>query len=188
MFLAIDGLDGSGKSSAAAAIAQTLSDRGLDVEVREHPGKGVLGRTCKKLLLCRGKTPIVLAAVFLTADMMITGLAVRRSGPNKVVIAVRYDLSSYFLSPRPAGVMHAMFEAFMPMPDVDVMIDVEPSVALQRISARGEREEAFENLESMEYTRAAMLSAPGISVVDGNGSREDTVSSILSLVDAVLRW
>ncbi|MDO5853313.1 MAG: hypothetical protein Q4Q62_04530 [Thermoplasmata archaeon] len=186
MFLAIDGLDGSGKSSAAETVAEALRAEGFETVLREHPGGTLAGRACRRLLLCRGRLPIALSAAFLFVDMAQTARIVRRSPPETVVIAVRYDLSSYFLSPRPAAAMHAMFAAFMPMPDLDILIDVDPSVALERVSARGESEEVFENRESMERARAAMLSAPGVTVVDGNGSRSETSDALLELVRPLL--
>ena len=40
MFIAVDGLDGSGKSTVAAGIAEALTSDGISVTVREHPGDG----------------------------------------------------------------------------------------------------------------------------------------------------
>lgn len=186
MFLAIDGLDGSGKSSAAASVAEALRARGLEVEVREHPGPGFWGRACRRMLLREGGAAVALSAAFLFLDMACTAPAARRSRKGGVLIAVRYDLSAYFLRPGAASTVHALFSALMPMPDLEVVVDVEPEVALARVSARGEEQEAFENRESMDRVRKAMLAVPGITVVDGGGSPEETVEGIMAAVGPML--
>ena len=183
MFLAIDGLDGCGKSSAASSVAEALSARGYAVQVREHPGDGRTGDLCRKLLLREGRVRLALSTVLLLADMLRTSLAARRAGPEEVVIAVRYDLSCCFLGGRAGRLAHALFVGFMARPDVDVLIDVDPGTAMSRIGARGLDREVFENVRSMERVREAMLSSPGVSVVDGTAPRGDVAAAVLLLAE-----
>lgn len=183
MFIAIDGLDGCGKSSAAEAVRAALIAEGRRVTVREHPSDRLFGRMCQAMLLKRGKLPVAVASVLLFSDMLGTSRLARLSSRrDEDLIAVRYGLSCYFLHERPARIVHRLFVSFMCAPDLDIVIDVEPEVAVARISRRGLTEEVFENPRSMARARAGMLSVPGISVVDGGGSMESTSDGILSLI------
>ncbi len=179
MFLAIDGLDGCGKSSAAASVAETLRARGYAVQLREHPGEGRTGDWCRRLLLREGRIRLALSTGLLLVDMLRTSRAARRAGPDEIVIAVRYDLSCWFLSARPARLTHRVCLLFMTAPAVDVLVDVDPGTAMSRVRARGSAQEVFENPRSMERVRKAMLSSPGLSVVDGTASKDEVADAVL---------
>ncbi len=171
MFVAIDGLDGSGKSTVANALAADLESTGMSVTVREHPGDGVWGRLAKKSLLGRGRVAKTSSAVFLFLDMMSTGRMVRR-GEN--VIAVRYTLSACYLDGRVSRIVHSALKTFLPDPDIMVLLDVDPSMALSRVGDRGDEQEMFENLDSMTEVRSRMLSAEEeLTVIDAGGTPEE---------------
>ena len=144
MFIAIDGLDGSGKSTAAANLASLLRSSGRDVVVVEHPGDTIFGRMCRRLLLKSGKAAVVFSAAFLLCDMMSTGFKARRGGRD--VVAVRYTLSILYLPDSVSEFVHRVVESVLPAPDLSVLIDVDPCVALERVEARGEAEEIYERL------------------------------------------
>lgn len=181
MFIAIDGLDGSGKSTAASNLASLLRSSGRDVVVIEHPNDTVFGRMCRRLLLKSGRAAVVFSATFLLCDMMSTGFKARRD--RRDVIAVRYTLSTLYLPDSVSGFVHRVVESVLPAPDLNVLIDVDPSVALERVESRGEAEEVYENPDDMVRVRSKMLSVPGILVVDGSSDPESVTRSIM---DAVL--
>lgn len=171
MFLAIDGLDGSGKSTVARALADDLRSRGVSVTVREHPGDGRWGRLAKRSLLGRGRVSKASSAVFLFLDMLSTGRKVRK---GEDVIAVRYTLSSCYLDGRVSKVVHWGLKALLPEPDLMILLDIDPSRALSRVCDRGDEEEMFENIDSMTVVRSRMLSSDDrFTVVDANGDPED---------------
>lgn len=171
MFLAIDGLDGSGKSTIARALADDLRSRGVSVTVREHPGDGRWGRLAKRSLLGRGHVSKASSAVFLFLDMLSTGRKVRK---GEDIIAVRYTLSSCYLDGRVSKVVHWGLKALLPEPDLMILLDIDPSRALSRVGDRGDEEEMFENIDSMTVVRSRMLSSDDrFTVVDANGDPED---------------
>ena len=155
MFLAIDGLDGSGKSTVARALADDLSSRGVSVTVREHPGDGRWGRLAKRSLLGRGRVSKASSAVFLFLDMLSTGRKVRK---GEDIIAVRYTLSSCYLDGRVSKMVHWGLKTLLPEPDLMILLDIDPSRALSRVGDRGDEEEMFENIDSMTEVRSRMLS------------------------------
>lgn len=178
MFLAIDGLDGSGKSTVARALADDLSSRGVSVTVREHPGDGRWGRLARRFLLGRGAPAKLLSALFMFMDIFVTGLAVRRGGD---VVAVRWTLSAFYLDGWSGRAVHRLLVAFLPQPDATILMDVDPATALERVGSRGGEEEMFENLESMEEVRSRMMASDEpLIVVDAGGTPEEVLEGALA--------
>lgn len=176
MFVAIDGLDGSGKSTVAQALAADLESDGMRIHVREHPGDGRWGRLARRSLLGHGRAAKTSSAVFLFLDILSTGWRVRRGDH---VIAVRYTLSAYYLDGRTSSIVHGILRAVLPDPDTTIVLDVDPSNALVRIGTRGEEQEMFENLDSMQSVRSRMLTADeAITVVDANGTPDEVYARV----------
>ncbi len=181
MFLSIDGLDGSGKSTVSRDLADALRERGRDVTVMEHPGDGFLGRTCKRLLLKKGLPAALFAAAFLSTEMFLGSFRIRRSESD--VIAVRYTLSAFYLPSPVYRIVYRLYSAFMPRPDVMFFVDVDPETAMERVSSRGDDLEMFENRESMEEIRRRILSEKGVVAIDGSGTPEETASEMIAYLD-----
>lgn len=178
MFIAVDGLDGSGKSTVAAGIAEVLTLDGISITVREHPGNGRWGRLARRFLLGRGTPAKMLSALFMFLDLFVTGMAVRRGTD---VVAVRWTLSAFYLDGWSGRAVHRLLVAFLPAPDATVLMDIDPATALERIGARGGDEEMFENLGSMEEVRSRMMSSrEQVVVVDADGTPEEVLARALS--------
>ncbi len=177
MFIAVDGLDGSGKSTVAAGIAEALASDGLSVSVREHPGDGRWGRLARRALLGRGLPAKLLSALFMFLDILSTGFAVRRGND---IVAVRYTLSAFYMDGRAGDLLHRFLTSFLPAPDATLLIDIDPSVAMERVGTRGDGEEMFENISSMEKVRARMLSSDEpVIMIDGDGTPSEVLSRAL---------
>ena len=50
LFVAIDGIDGSGTTTCSKLLAKTLSDRGIEVLWTKEPSDGAIGRHIKRIL------------------------------------------------------------------------------------------------------------------------------------------
>ena len=182
MFASIDGLDGSGKSTASKILAEKLRREGTDVMLLEHPGNGFLGRTCRRFLVRKGIPASLSAAAFLSLEMFLNSFRIRRSGN---AISVRYTLSAYYLPEPIADPVFRIYSAVMPRPDAMLFIDVDPAVAAERTESRGGEREMFENAVSMREVRGRILSVPGVTAVDGSGTPEETAELLLQALRAV---
>ncbi len=178
MFLSIDGLDGSGKSTVSHELADMLENRGRSVAVMEHPGEGFLGRTCKRLLLKKGLPAALFAAAFLSTEMFLGSFRIRKAEGD--IIAVRYTLSAFYLPSPVYRIVYKSYSAFMPRPDVMFFVDVDPRTAMDRVSSRGDDLEMFENRESMEEIRRRILSEKDAIVIDGSGTPEETAAKMMA--------
>ena len=185
----VDGLDGSGKSTAADILAEGLRARGRTVVVHTHPGDGSFaGRVASECLLKRGRPAILVMAFFYFVDILHSIWVLRRSDRDyDDVIFVRYLLEAAYFPDSLYRVGHAIPAGVLPEPDVSILVDVDPDVAMERVRSRGGEVEVYENPAHMERTRRHMLElSEGWHVIDNNGSEERLESQLHTLLDSIL--
>lgn len=186
----MDGLDGAGKDTVAGILATLLALKDRSVAVRSHPSMNVFGRLSRAFLLGRGRLAHALATAFFGLDALTsTALLARLLRDHDVVIFVRYLLSAAYLPDALAQPVHDLFESFLPEPDVKVLVDTHPEVAMARIRERAYAEEMFENPEALRRVRRhlAELVDDTWTVVDNNGTFRTTreqVEAILPRISA----
>lgn len=71
IFLAIEGLDGSGSGEVACKVAKRLAKEGCPVVYTKEPTKGQIGRFLKELIKDRGKVPPLALEYLFAADRAI---------------------------------------------------------------------------------------------------------------------
>ncbi len=174
--MSIDGLDGSGKTTASKILADMIRREGQEILLLEHPGEGFLGRTCRRFLLKDGIPASFAAAAFLSSEMFLNAFRIKKS---RNALAVRYTLSAYYLPDPIAEPVFRLFSSVMPRPDAMIFIDLDPETAMERAGSRGNEREMFENLGSMKEMRERILSVPGLTVIDGSGTPEETAERMM---------
>ena len=78
-FVALEGVDGSGKSTQAALLADRLRARGHDVVLTREPGGTPLGEGVRNLVLAGGgdMSPVAEALLFAAARAQLVAEVVR---------------------------------------------------------------------------------------------------------------
>lgn len=156
MLIAVDGLDGCGKDSHAAAIRDLLGERGVEATLVTHPSTRITGRLSRRFLHQSGAVPRLLATVFFTLDVLVSvGRYNRRR--EGTVIFVRYLLGAAYLPPRFARSGYVFFRRLLPFPDLALFIDIQPEKAIRRIEQRDHRREMFETLSKLREVRRVAL-------------------------------
>jgi dTMP kinase len=184
LFIAIEGTDGSGKSTQAALLAEKLQQEGHKVHLTFEPTNGHIGRLLRSIL--KGQISVdqkAIAALFLAdrLDHILNeqdGL-VKKMNEGYTVISDRYYFSSF-----------AYHSVYMNMdwviecnqmcreilkPDVTVFVDVPPEVCMGRIIANREVPELYETGEILKKVRNnymeafnVLASEEVVKIVDGN--------------------
>ncbi len=182
----VDGMDGSGKSTAAAMIAERLESRGRRVRVMTHPSRDTLiGRAELALLRREGRAAMMLSVAFYVLDVLrsliLTGG--RRCRGCDDVVFVRYIMSVAYLPDGLCGRAYRVISKVLPMPDAAVLVDVDPGTAMERIRGRGEDLEVFETEERLAAVRGRMLAlSEGWIVLGNDDGPEDLREQVDSLV------
>lgn len=188
VLVALEGIDGAGKTTQAARLESVLQGGGLDVLRTKEPTDGQWGRKLRESAATGRLSPQEELDLFMRdrAEHVQTRIQPALAA-GKVVIVDRYYFSSVaYQGARgfdPAEIL-AKNEAFAPRPDLLVILDVEPTVGIQRIGARGDKANAFEdeaNLRAVaEQFRA--LDLPYMIRVDGTLPAERITEGILEVL------
>jgi len=187
--LAIEGIDGGGKSTLALALATHFRARSLAVVLTREPTDGPHGMRIRAAG-AEGRLPADEERRLFVLDRRqhvreVIGPALRA---GHMVISDRYYFSSMaYQGSRGFAVadLRAENEAFAPVPQALIVIDLEVELALSRILARRGQADAFERAETLAAVREVFLSSaqdhPAALVLDGAAPPE-------RLVRESLRW
>lgn len=160
LFVVLEGIDGSGTTTQARRLVESLEEEGVACHLTQEPSRGPVGvflrRALEKKLRDAGDEPTELdwtAMALLFAADRVDHLA-REIRPalerGKLVVSDRYDLSSLVYqsatSPEGVGAMDWLrqINARADRPDLTLVLDVDPEIAAKRRAARGGSPEMYE--------------------------------------------
>ena len=78
---------------------------------------------------------------------------------------------------------------FAPVPDLAIILDIDPEIAGERISQRG-KGDYFEDLDYLRKVREIFLSMkdmPEVVIIDSSGQYQDTQKRIKEVVEGIIR-
>lgn len=158
-FITFEGIDGTGKSTQLALLANRMKQEGYDVLVTKEPGSPTeptrLGLELRQILFHTVTTlnmaPGVADLLFLADHVQHVEKLIKPSlEEGKVILCDRYSDSQFaYVAGKhggrcPGWVLEAYTAAFGPIPDITVLfVSADPQVTLQRAQARrGETHQA----------------------------------------------
>ncbi len=155
LFVAIEGLDGSGGTTQARLLAAWLESRDLEVVLTREPSDGLVGRFIRKALepasdhgrLGEGVLPYLFAADRRDHVDTVIVPALQRGA---AVVSDRYYHSSLaYQAPVMGFAAVAALNDSFPAPDLTVLLDLPVEKCLERVRARGGAPERFEALDRL---------------------------------------
>lgn len=198
LFIALEGIDGSGKSTQAKMLAKVMTDAGYKVYTTFEPTDGMIGSVLRSILKGTIKADHRTIAGLFLADRLDhllneeTGI-VKKMQDGYTVITDRYYFSSYAYHGTHMDMDWVIDAnkicADILKPDMNIFIDVTPEVSMQRINSGRESTELFENLDSLRQVRAKYMEAfeklkqsEHIIIIDGNRPADAIANEIQDLV------
>lgn len=182
---AVDGMDGSGKSTVAEIVAEILESKGRKVLVVAHPDRGsFFGRISAHFLVSDSPISAVGASLFYVLDVL-QSISRLKLGWRKYddIIFVRYTMATGYFPGRWSIKINSFIRKILPFPDCAIFVDVDAETAMERITDRGEQLQIFENESKLAKTRKKMLSlTDGWIVLRNAGTREELVTAVESLM------
>jgi len=158
VFIVIDGLDASGKSTQAFKLYNFLKNNGKTVYLRFHPSNdNFLGVKAKQFLYLKGKGAHFAAAFFYMLDV-IRSILLYSWQRYDYVIFVRYLMGTAYLPSPLHRIAYHFFAFIVPTSNLMFFLDVNPQEAYRRIRRARNRREMFENLEELKLIRCKALS------------------------------
>nr|WP_232897183.1 dTMP kinase [Pontibaca salina] len=198
MFISIEGIDGSGKSTQARRLADRLRAQGHDVVLTREPG-GSPGAEQIRALVLEGDpdrwSPHTEILLFTAArrDHLERTIAPALAA-GKVVICDRFADSTRMYQGLSRGDLRALVDQLHDLmigrePDLTLLIDMDPETGLTRALSRNGAEERFEafGADLQRRMRAGFLTLAQefpdrIRVIDGNRSPDAVASDVFATV------
>jgi dTMP kinase len=158
VFVVIDGLDASGKSTQAISLRDFLRRSGRTVYLRIHPSNdNFFGVKAKQFLYLKGKSAHFASAFFYMIDV-IRSILFYIWRKYDYIVFVRYLMGTAYLPTPLDKIAYYFFTFIVPTSDFMFFLDVAPEVANSRIRQARTKLEMFESLEELKRTRRKALS------------------------------
>lgn len=183
LFIVMEGIDGSGKSTQAEMLSEKLAGQGHETLLTAEPSKGKWGRKIREILggdqMPTGEEQLELFLKDRADDAEQNILPALAAG--KIIIMDRYWFSNAAyqgaMGLDPAYILEENMKRKFPVPDRVYFIDIPVETALERIGKRNRDNERdlFEKESFLAKVREIYLSLKekGLTVIDGTGSPEE---------------
>lgn len=193
LFIVIEGIDGTGKSTQAKRLGEWFESRGREVVLGREPTDGPWGRKLRESAATGRLAPEEELEYFLKDRRQHVDEVIAPSlAAGKVVILDRY----YFSTMAYQGArgfdpveIRKRNEAFAPVPDVLLILDLDVDRALERIGVRGDTANEFEKRENLERCREIFLSLSGepfVRVISSGGTLDEVSAAIRGELEPLL--
>ena len=160
LLVAIEGIDGAGKTTVATALRRMFEVRGFDAVVSKEPTAGPWGQKLRETAFTERLSPERECELLLQDRRQhVKELIAPTLAAGGVVILDRYFPSMVAYQGAEGLAPSELLAAndFAPRPDVLLLLDLAPSEGLRRIRERGDRPNTFETSENLERCRAIFL-------------------------------
>lgn len=181
LFIVLEGIDGSGKTTLRDGICDSLRKKGYDAITTAEPTDGMLGS-----ILRNGGTDNQLAeALLFVADRAChTDDIVKDLEKGISVVCDRYYASTLAYQSAGSGgpdydLLVTLNELATIEPDITFLLDIDPERGMARVDDRGEERSKFEKLDFQRRVRAKYLSIAeekGFVVLDASEPKEKLLS------------
>ncbi len=159
MFIVLEGIDGSGKSTQIKNLEHLLTHEGVDIELTCEPTTREYGKLIRQIFNAEIEAnPHTVAALFL-ADRL-EHILHQKNGllqmleQGKTILCDRYYLSSIAYQSVDTEIDWVMSINEKPRqilrPDVTIYLDILPEKAMQRLQARDRSLEIYETTENLK--------------------------------------
>ncbi|KPV63923.1 MAG: putative thymidylate kinase [Candidatus Bathyarchaeota archaeon BA2] len=187
VFICIEGLDTSGKTTHARRLVRNLRKRGFDAIYTTEPSRGKIGRFVRKHILQRKKrVPSVVEALFFALDRV--DHVEKRIKPaleeGKIVVSDRYVYSSLAYQGA-AGLDLKWIEEINRLalpPNLAIYIDVPPEVVVERIKRKKSVMERLETQRRVREVYMKFVENGRLVPVNGNRTKDEVAKDILAVV------
>lgn len=170
MFISIEGIEGTGKSTVAAALTKRLNDNGIPVLLSREPGGTDIAESIRKVLLQNFTNETMTAKVelmlmFASRVQHVEAKIKPALAKGSWVICDRFVDASYAYQGGGRGIDHDLIHQLHMwsitefMPSKTILLDMAPDKAFERVRLRNNGKDRIEQeeIEFFERVRAKYL-------------------------------
>lgn len=194
ILIAMEGIDGTGKSTQIRLLAGYLRDKGCGVIETREPTDGPYGRKIRELYVDRSQCTLEEELTLFVEDRRqhVSEVIGPALAEGKVVVTDRYYFSTAAYQGAAGMDPDEVFarNSFAPCPDMVILLTMPPETSLVRIrESRGEELNDFEQQDQLK--RVAELFAsfqdPCITRIAADDDLETVAGKIRAAVDKLLQ-
>ncbi|MCL7403033.1 MAG: dTMP kinase [Thaumarchaeota archaeon] len=189
-FIAIEGIDGSGKTTHSRRLVKWLSKHGLKSLYTREPTDSAIGRMLKKMARQKNVDSRIEALLF-AADRLehLNKVILPYVKKKYVVVSDRYVYSSLAYQTVAIGDPEWVVEInkFAHKPDLTILLDVKPEIGLSRIKKRKTRFEKEDFLQKVRQEYLRLAEKDGLKIIDASKNIEEVFYEIISIVQECLK-
>jgi dTMP kinase len=184
LFIAFEGIDGSGKTTQIKLLSEHLKQEGIKVYTTFEPTDSPIGSIITNIFRQRIESDHKTIAGLFVADRLDhllnkTNGILKKLQEGFTVITDRYYLSSYAYQgahvPVDWVIQANALSAELLRPDLNIFIDITPETGMQRLNNSRSNIELFETTENLKLVRAQyfevierLRNEENIFITDGN--------------------
>ena len=191
VFICIEGLDGSGKSTQAKMLTKKLCKAGYNAVFTAEPSQGQIGKFIRKRLFEQERMPTTVEALLFAADRIehVHDTVAPALKEGKIVISDRYVFSS-FAYQGSAGLNLAWIETInknAQKPDLSIFIDVAPEVVLERLKRKKSVMENLQTQSRVQEIYQKYIQKGELQRIDGAKSKKEILNALYAEVTCFLK-
>ena len=188
LFIAFEGIDGSGKSTQVKLLSESLEKAGHKIYTTFEPTDSPIGRIIRDIFNHRLEADHRTIAGLFVADRLDHLLnkqngILRKMEEGYTVITDRYYFSSYAYHGAHMSLDWVIeanaLSAGLLRPDINIFIDISPEISLKRIAKSRHSMELFETLDNLRQVKDKYYEAieklkdqERVFITDGNREPE----------------
>lgn len=187
LFIVFEGIDGSGKTSISEMLKEYCRNKGIPALKIQEPTEGTWGKKIRQLLKTEDASPDELLQLFLKdrEDDVVNNIQPSLDA-KKLIILDRYYFSNAAyqgaMGIPPVHIIKENQKRKFPEPDRIYCMDIDPELALQRISGRNgnEQVEIFEKADFLKKVSGIYRSIADTRFKFLDGSK--SINEILNII------
>ena len=202
IFIAIEGIDGAGKTTQAKLVSEELA-KANNVHLTKNPTDGLIGKLIREVLSGKVDIPPASFQYLFSADRQVQQVEVLKDlKDGKIIITDRYFWSAivYGIVDREdldfnqvgnlllvsQGIL-SMYHQFL-IPDITIFLDIPMKVALERIDDKKIEKEIYENEEKLKkiekgYKWLIDKFKNEFIIIDGTKSEKEITQEIVKIIN-----
>lgn len=187
VFVCIEGLDASGKTTQSRLLVKTLQEKGFKAVYTTEPSHGKIGRLIRThVLLGKSRLSVALEALLFAADRVdhVEREVLPALQAQKIIVSDRYLYSS--LAYQGAAGLDlkwiAEINRWAMKPDLTIYVDIPPEVVLKRLKRKKSVMETLQNQQRVREIYLKLIKEHELRIVDGNRPRKEVTKEILKVV------
>lgn len=213
LYIAVEGIDGSGKSTQVAHLQKYFIEKGKSVLVTSEPRHGsMVEKMIRDALQTRISIPSAALQYLYSADRVINQEEIVKPALEKNTVVLSHRV---FWSAVPYGVMDkimdikngsydfnqsnqiivaqgllSMYHQFV-IPDITCYLDISVDTAMQRLSSMDKTKEIYEKKDTLEkikngYDMLINMFPKEFVVIDGEKNEETVTTAIIQKIEEII--